>query len=1358
MQRNPIHPLATSSSDHNPRYWLLGPPALSDFRRKRWFETIRPALPSLCDLDARHLYILESTHPLTPLDESALHSLLGTDEPVPDISAHNALFLVVPRLGTRSAWSSKATDIAQICGMPHVQRIEHGIAYSLDTSASLDTAHRKHLADLLHDRMTESVLDHTQALGRLFSETQPTPLSTIPLLAQGISALQDANLALGLALADDEITYLQQAYQALQRDPTDVELMMFAQANSEHCRHKIFRGSWRIDGQDQPESLFSMIQHTAKITPHGLLSAYHDNAAIFEGWEGSRFFADPDHHYRAHNEPIHVLIKVETHNHPTAIAPHPGAATGAGGEIRDEGATGRGGKPKAGLSGFSVSHLRIPRDPQPWEQQDPGRPERIASPLQIMIDGPLGAAAFNNEFGRPNLLGYFRTFEALVARRPIHTHPATETPSPSPSTPSPSHISESTPSPSHVSKPPSSQMTIIPREWRGYHKPIMIAGGLGNIRHEHLHKAPLQDGVAIVVLGGPAMLIGLGGGAASSMNTGESRESLDFASVQRANPEIQRRAQEVIDRCWASAKKNPILSIHDVGAGGLSNAVPEIIHDAGFGGCFALRDIPNADPSLSPLAIWCNEAQERYVLAIASDALSAFQAIAQRERCPFAVIGHATATSQLRLEDAHFSNRPIDIPMDLLFGKPPRMHRDVRRLAAFGDEFSPETIDLYDAAMRVLAHPTVASKQFLITIADRSVTGLVARDQMVGPWQVPVSDLAVTASGFEGYTGEAMSMGERTPLALLDAPASGRMAIGEAITNLAATAIRDLRDIKLSANWMVAAGHPGEDAALYDTVRAVGRELCPTLGLAIPVGKDSMSMRTLWRDEAQQEHGVISPLSLIISAFAPIPDIRKTLTPMLQQTHDTEATVLLLIDLGHGKHRLGGSILVQCYERLGTIPPDLDQPERFKAFFQAMRSLHQQDLLLAYHDRSDGGLWATVCEMAFAAHTGLSVDLASLGDRPIDALFCEELGAVLQIRKQDLSAVCAIFEHAGLLPDLHVLGSPQTDPKIDIFFGRQHLLQMDLHKALERWSGVSHHLQTLRDNPLCAREEQEALCSDLPALYADVDDSIFEDIAAPFVQRGARPHIAILREQGVNGQTEMAAAFDRAGFQSVDVHMTDLLDGRVQINAFRVWVACGGFSYGDVLGAGVGWARSILFHHKIRDDFQRFFERPDTLALGVCNGCQMLAHLSPLISGAQDWPLFLRNTSEQFEARLSMVRIEDSPSLFFQGMQGAYLPIAVAHGEGRATFRTPEQQKAALPLVALRYTDPHKQPTLRYPYNPNGSPDGIAALTTPDGRVTLMMPHPERVFRTVQLSWHPDRWPEESPWLRIFRNARAWVD
>ncbi len=1320
MQRNPtIHPLAARDPQQKARYWLVGAPALSDFRRKRLLDEIRPILPSIRALNAVRLYILDATRPLVATDHSSLHALLGTHDHDDTLPPTHALFLVIPRLGTRSAWSSKATDIAQICGMSHLQRIEQGIAYSLDTSDPLDDTQRKQIADLLHDRMTESVLDHTDELARLFATTTPAPLTTIPLLEQGSLALQHANHALGLALADDEIAYLVDAYKALQRDPTDIELMMFAQANSEHCRHKIFRGSWRIDGQDQPKSLFSMIQHTAETTPHGLLSTYHDNAAIFEGWQGSRFFADPlDHHYRAHREEIHILIKVETHNHPTAIAPHPGAATGAGGEIRDEGATGRGGKPKAGLSGFSVSHLRIPEDLQPWEQQDPGKPDRIASPLQIMIDAPLGSAAFNNEFGRPNLLGYFRTFETYASRLPA---------------------------------------TPQTKEWRGYHKPIMIAGGIGNIRAEHLHKAPLQDGVAIVVLGGPAMLIGLGGGAASSMNTGDSHESLDFASVQRANPEIQRRAQEVIDRCWAMASENPILSIHDVGAGGLSNAVPEIIHDADFGGHFFLREIPNADPSMNPLSIWCNEAQERYVLAIAQHSLPLFQAIAQRERCPFAVIGQATTAPQLVLQDTHFANQPIDIPMDLLFGKAPRMHRDVCRLPAFGDDFSTDTLDLYDAAMRVLAHPTVASKQFLITIGDRSVTGLVARDQMVGPWQVPVSDLAVTASDFEGYTGEAMSMGERTPLALLDAPASGRMAIGEALTNLAATPIRHLREIKLSANWMVAAGHPGEDAALYDTVRAVGLELCPALGLAIPVGKDSMSMRTIWRDAEQQERCVTSPLSLIISAFAPILDIRKTLTPMLQHTQDPEATLLLLVDLGHGKHRIGGSILAQCYARLGAQPPDLDAPDRFVAFFQAMQSLHQQALLLAYHDRSDGGLWATLCEMAFAARTGLCIDLATLGDRPVDALFCEELGAVLQIHKQDLSEVSAIFQQFGLRDHLHVLGSPQTEPKIDIFFHHEHLLQVELHKALLRWSGVSHHIQMLRDNPLCAREEQESLLVDLPTLYAQTQDSLFADIAAPFIQRGERPKIAILREQGVNGQIEMAAAFDRAGFQAVDIHMTDLLDGRAQINDFRAWVACGGFSYGDVLGAGVGWARSILFHNKIRDDFQRFFERPDTLVLGVCNGCQMLAHLSSIIPGAQDWPLFLRNTSEQFEARLSMVRIEDSPSVFFQGMHGAFLPIAVAHGEGRATFRSPQQQEAAQPLVALRYTDPHKHPTTRYPYNPNGSPDGIAALTTPDGRVTLMMPHPERVFRTLQLSWHPSSWPEESPWLRLFRNARAWV-
>ncbi|MCB9638169.1 MAG: phosphoribosylformylglycinamidine synthase [Myxococcales bacterium] len=1304
-------------------FWVAGPPALSDFRRLRLLEELRQSHPALHDLQSETVYLVQTNATLQEAEQHQLLQLLEDGQHRPAQLTKGYLFLVVPRLGTISSWSSKATDIAQISGLTKVQRLEQGVAYWLHSYQPLEDLEQSKIAEQLHDKMTQSILRDFSDLSQLLTKAEPRPLRHIPLLSQGIAALEQANQDLGLALAEDEIAYLVERYQALQRDPTDVELMMFAQANSEHCRHKIFRGSWRIDGEEQPHSLFSMIQHTAQATPQGILSAYHDNAAIIEGWEGQRFFADPtDQHYRAKTEPIHILMKVETHNHPTAIAPHPGAATGSGGEIRDEGATGRGGKPKAGLTGFSVSNLRIPHHLEPWEEQDPGKPARIASPLQIMLEGPIGAAAFNNEFGRPNLLGYFRSFELPATRKASAQQPA-QAP-----------------------------------DWRGYHKPIMLAGGLGNIRADHLHKLPLQEGAQIVVLGGPAMLIGLGGGAASSMSTGQSRESLDFASVQRANPEIQRRCQEVIDRCWGLGTENPILSVHDVGAGGLSNAVPEIIHDAGFGGEFQLRAIPNADLGMNPLAIWCNEAQERYVLAIAPNALDAFEKIAQRERCPFAVIGQATTQQHLTLQDQHFQDHPIDIPMDLLFGKAPRMHRDVEHLPPYGDDFDAQNIDLYDAAMRVLSHPTVASKQFLITIGDRSITGLVARDQMIGPWQTPVSDVALTTSCFEGYTGEAMSMGERTPLALLDAPASGRMAIGEALTNLASTYVRDLRDIKLSANWMVAAGSPGEDAALYDTVKAVGLELCPALGLAIPVGKDSMSMRTTWADTTGQKHSVTSPLSLIMSAFAPIPDVRKTATPLLQQTQSPEETVLLLVDLGQGKHRLGGSILAQCYEKLGKQAPDLENAETFKGFFQAMQTLHQQELLLAYHDRSDGGLWATLCEMAFASRCGLQIDLAPLGPQSTKALFCEELGAVLQVERKALKTVQEIFSKQGIGELLHVLGSPSPEPKIEIFHHHEHLLQVDLHKALQRWSHVSHQVQTLRDNPACAREEHEALNETHPSLFAKVDDAVWKDVTAPYLQKGERPKIAILREQGVNGQIEMAAAFDRAGFQAVDVHMTDLLQGRTQINDFRIFVACGGFSYGDVLGAGGGWARSILFHHKIRDDFQRFFERQDTLSLGVCNGCQMLSTLAPLIPGATHWPRFVRNTSEQFEARLSMVHIEETTSVFLQGMQGAQLPIAVAHGEGRAYFQHETQQDLAQPHVALRYLDPTGHPTQRYPFNPNGSPQGIAGLTSADGRATIMMPHPERVFRTIQLSWHPSTWGEDSPWLRMFRNARAWID
>ena len=1092
--------------------------------------------------------------------------------------------------------------------------------------------------------------------------------------------------------------------------------MMFAQANSEHCRHKIFNADWVIDGKHMEHSLFAMIRNTHALNPAGTLVAYKDNSSVIQGSRSARFFPDAaTHEYRYLEEDTHILMKVETHNHPTAISPFPGAATGAGGEIRDEGATGVGGKPKAGITGFSVSNLRIPGGEQPWET-DHGKPGRIASALEIMLDGPLGGAAFNNEFGRPILGGYFRTFEETVAG-----------------------------------------------EVRGYHKPIMLAGGLGNIRAAHVHKQAIQPGTNIVVLGGPAMLIGLGGGAASSMTTGVSHEDLDFASVQRGNPEMQRRCQEVIDQCWARGAENPIVSIHDVGAGGLSNAVPEIINDAGLGGEFELRSIPNDQPGMSPMQIWCNEAQERYVLAVADEYLDAFKKLCERERCLYAVIGRTTQEKQLSVSDQLFAGngalaqRPIDMDLGVLLGKPPRMRRDVKRVKRKLSVFKTKGIDLAEAAYRVLRLPSVASKSFLITIGDRSVSGLVCRDQMVGPWQVPVADVAVTASSYRAYTGEAMSVGERAPLALLNPAASARMAIGEALTNIAAARIAKLPDVKLSANWMAPAGHPGEDAALFDAVKAVGMELCPALGISIPVGKDSMSMKTVW-DEAGEQHSVIAPLSLIVSAFAPVTDVRKTLTPQLRT--DQGETDLLYIDLGKGQNRLGGSALAQVYKQVGNEAPDVDDARVLKLFFAVIQALNELGFLLAYHDRSDGGLFATICEMAFAGRTGVRIELDDLGHDPLAALFSEELGAVLQVPRARLSGILGALKEAGIARTAHRIGTLTPDDRITFVRHGKELFGDSRVNLKRAWSETSWRMQSLRDNPDCAQQEYDCILDDTdPGLSAVLTFNPEEDITAPYLAKGIRPLVAILREQGVNGQLEMAAAFDRAGFRTVDVTMSDIVDGRVSLRDFKGFAACGGFSFGDVLGAGEGWAKSILFNSRTRDEFSAFFARPDSFALGICNGCQMMSNLHEIIPGAAAWPHFVRNSSEQYEARVCMVQIPQNPSIFMQGMIGSFVPIAVAHGEGRAEFRTPAdwERVTAANQVALRFVDNRGNVTQAYPANPNGSPAGIAGLTTPDGRFTILMPHPERVARTSSNSWHPDGWGEDGPWLRMFRNARSWV-
>jgi len=1305
---------------------LRGAPAHSEFRLRKLGRRLRDATGQILRVTAEYRYFADLEQDLLPEERTRLDRLLRHSPALSRPDPEGTLVLMVPRPGTISPWSSKATDIARNCGLGKIRRLERGIAYYLQTqSAGVDDGLPVAAAVPLHDPMTQVPLFTMEDAHRLFERTEPGPHRTIDMLGQvasgGREALVAANTELGLALSGDEIDYLVERFGALGRNPTDVELVMFAQANSEHCRHKIFNADWTIDGEPQDQSLFAMIRNTTTRSPQGVLSAYRDNAAVVTGWPGRRFLVSPeDGVYREHDEAIHLLMKVETHNHPTAIAPDPGAATGAGGEIRDEGATGRGAKPKAGLCGFSVSNLRLPDQLLPWEQ-DYGKPSHMASALDIMLEGPIGAAAFNNEYGRPNLCGYFRTYEQEVAG------------------------------------PEGSEL-------RGYHKPIMVAGGLGNIRAEHIAKREFPPGTPLIVLGGPAMLIGLGGGAASSMASGASSQDLDFASVQRANPEMERRCQEVIDSCWARGEENPILFIHDVGAGGLSNALPELIRDAGRGGRFELREVPNDDPGMSPMEIWCNESQERYVLAVAAERLAAFVAICERERCPYAVVGEATREERLLLADRHFGDTPIDLPMSLLFGKPPRMSRTAARIEFPRPALDLARVSLSEAVHRILRLPTVAGKGFLITIGDRSVTGQVARDQMVGPWQVPVADLAVTLSDYAGVTGEAMAMGERSPVALIDPAASGRLAVGEAITNLAAAAVDRISDIRLSANWMAAAGHPGEDTGLFDTVRVLGLELCPALGVAIPVGKDSMSMKTLWTDRAGRSREMITPLSLIVSAFAPVRDAARTLTPRLRL--DTGATDLILIDLGQGRNRLGASCLAQVYGQVGNLAPDLDDPRLLTGFFAAVQALNREGLILAYHDRSDGGLLVTLCEMAFAGRCGLMVDLDPAGPGDLAVLFSEELGAVIQVRRTDTDTVLKLLAEQGLGGCSCVIGIPQASE--DIRFRRRETEPFTASRAelQQRWSETSLYMQSLRDNPDCAREEFDRIADTAdPGLTAALGFDPTDDIAAPYVLSGVRSRLAILREQGVNGQLEMAAAFHQAGFECMDLHMSDILSGRTDLADFRALAACGGFSYGDVLGAGAGWAKSILFNPRARDQFQAFFDRQETVVLGVCNGCQMLSHLRELIPGADHWPRFVRNRSEQFEARLVMVEVTDSPSVLLAGMAGSRLPIVVAHGEGRAEFPNAGDLASVAPQVALRYVENNGDIAVRYPANPNGSPAGITGLTTTDGRVTIMMPHPERLFRALQvgaglpaLSAGKPAPTGYGPWMRLFRNARVWVD
>lgn len=1288
---------------------LRGVTALSDFRVEKLFQKAAAlGLPEV-KLSSEFWYFVGSEKALDAATVEKLQALLAAQsvEQTPKAREGLHLFLVTPRLGTISPWASKATNISENCGLEGVERIERGMAVWLE--GALTDGQKQQWAALLHDRMTESVLTDIDAAAQLFHHIQSETFSSVDVLGGGKEALVKANTEMGLALSADEIDYLVENYQALNRNPTDVELMMFAQANSEHCRHKIFNADFILNGEKQPKSLFGMIRDTHNAHPEGTVVAYKDNSSVIEGAKVERFYpnAAENQGYRFHEEDTHIIMKVETHNHPTAIAPFAGAATGAGGEIRDEGATGKGSRPKAGLTGFTVSNLNIPGLEQPWEQAY-GKPGHIASPLDIMIEGPIGGAAFNNEFGRPNLLGYFRTFEEK-----------------------------------------------FDGQVRGYHKPIMIAGGLGSIQAQQTHKDEIPEGALLIQLGGPGMLIGLGGGAASSMNTGTNDASLDFNSVQRGNPEIERRAQEVIDRCWQLGDKNPIISIHDVGAGGLSNAFPELVNDAGRGAVFKLREVPLEEHGLNPLQIWCNESQERYVLSILEKDLDTFRAICERERCPFAVVGTATDDGHLKVRDDLFSNNPVDLPLNVLLGKPPKTTRSDQTVRSSEKPFNAGDIDITEAAYRVLRLPTVASKNFLITIGDRSVGGMTHRDQMVGKYQTPVADCAVTMMGFNTYRGEAMSMGEKPTVALFDAPASGRMCVGEAITNIAAVNIGDIGNIKLSANWMAACGNEGEDEKLYRTVEAVSKA-CQALDLSIPVGKDSLSMKTVWQD-GEEKKSVVSPLSLIISAFAPVQDVRKTVTPELKNVEDS---VLLLVDLGNGKARMGGSAFGQVYNNMTGDAPDLDDTGRLKAFYNVIQQLVAEDKLLAYHDRSDGGLFAALVEMAFAARCGLNVDLTSLVANQVDvneasirALFNEELGAVIQIDKQDVAAVEALFKEADLA--LHTVATIGTDEKIVIRNQAGIVLEQNRADLQRAWQETSHAIQRLRDNPACA-DSEFALIDDneRSALFADVKFDVNEDIAAPFINSGAKPKIAILREQGVNGQIEMAAAFTRAGFDAYDVHMSDLMAGRVHLADFKMLAACGGFSYGDVLGAGEGWAKSILFHPALRDQFAAFFADPNTLTLGVCNGCQMVSNLAEIIPGAEAWPKFRRNLSEQFEARLSMVHVPKSASLILNEMQGSSLPVVVSHGEGRADFALHGGNISADLGIALQYVDGQNQVTQTYPLNPNGSPQGIAGVTNTDGRVTIMMPHPERVYRAVQMSWKPEDWTELSGWYRLFAGAR----
>ena len=1269
--------------------------ALSKFKVKALQEKLSELLSEITLLGAEFTHFIDSKNELSTKHTEQLNKLLNY-APLVDYSNSNGHLTITPRQGTISPWSSKASDIAHLCGLSELNRVERGITYHFDKG--LNDADTSIVLSIIMDRMTESFLKDTRDAHLLFNELTPKATLSIDILGGGKSALEKANAELGLALSDVEIDYLIENFTTLNRNPKDIELMMFAQANSEHCRHKIFNADWIIDDEAQAISLFGMIRNTYKAHPEGLLSVYSDNSAVMTGYESERFFANKDGVYTSKTEQKAVLMKVETHNHPTAIAPDPGAATGSGGEIRDEGATGRGSKPKVGLCGFSVSNLKIPNNKKPWEV-DYGKPKQIVSALDIMIEGPLGAAAFNNEFGRPNTCGYFRTYEQKTANDQV----------------------------------------------RGYHKPIMLAGGLGNIQENHVEKGQISNGDKLIVLGGPAMLIGLGGGAASSVGSGEQSEDLDFASVQRANAEMQRRAQEVIDACANLGDDNPIVSIHDIGAGGLSNGVPELVNDSEKGAVLELRNIPNDDKQMSPMEIWCNESQERYVLAINGKSADLFKSICERERAPFAILGEATDERHLTMNDAHFDDSPIDLPMSVLLGATPKTIKNISSILNNEPEFNDLNIEVKEAIDRLLALPTVASKNFLITIGDRSVTGLVAREQMIGPWQVPVADCAVSLSDYVGYQGEAMSIGEKTPMALSNAAAAARMSIGESLTNLMSIYVEDIHHISLSANWMCASGFEGEDAKMYEAVKAVGMELCPALGLTIPVGKDSMSMKSSWQD-GEQEKSVTAPLSLIITAFSKIPDARKQITPLLQKETDSE---LFLIDLGFGQNRMAGSCLAQVYNQIGKTTPDLDDAELFGNFFATINELNQAGLIDAYHDRSDGGAMITLLEMAFASNCGLDIT----SSYTIGSLFNEELGCVIQVSTDNKTLVLDALNKAGLRDCISVIATINSDDTIRISDENGEIYSENRTTLQQQWSSTSYEISKLRDNPQCAQSEFDDILRPSNGLVIAPNFDINENVSAPYINLGTKPKIAVLREQGINGHIEMAAAFTKAGFEAHDVHMSDVLSGRTTLDVYRGLVACGGFSYGDVLGAGRGWANSILYNPKAKDQFSEFFNRDDSFALGVCNGCQMMSNLTEIIPGTENWPSFERNASEQFEARFLSVEVQKSKSLFFDGMAGSILPIVTAHGEGQASFSSIVKENA----IGMKYVNHQGKPTQTYPHNPNGSDSATAGLCNDSGRVTIVMPHPERVVRAIQNSYHPSDWRERSPWMRMFENARKWV-